>query len=109
MKFLYLIFYACLSLQFLDLETRSASLHPVHAFCRILCSNVLGLDRNLSNLTVASSRYHILLCYDTLVSDMHHVSELLVPGFDRTFLLCHRSMPQDPEMTADVRNGCRTY
>ena len=39
--------------------------------------------RTLNDLTVASSQYDILLCSETLVSDMHHVSELLVPGFGR--------------------------
>ena len=43
---------------------------------------------NLSDLTVASSQYDILLCSETLVSDMRHLSELLVPGFRRTVLLC---------------------
>ena len=43
-------------------------------------SNVRGLARNCSDLTVASSLYDILLCSETLVSDMHHVSELLVTG-----------------------------
>ena len=48
--------------------------------CRILCSNVRGLVGNLSDLTVASSRYDKLLCSETMVSDMRHVSDLLVPG-----------------------------
>ena len=42
---------------------------------------MLGLAGNLSDLTVTSSRYDILLCSDTLVSDMRNVSQLLVPGF----------------------------
>ena len=45
-----------------------------------LCSSVRGMAGNLSDLTVASSQYDILLCPETLVSDMRHV-ELLVPGF----------------------------
>ena len=36
---------------------------------------------NLSDLTVASSLYDILLCSETSVSDMRHVSEVLVPRF----------------------------
>ena len=55
MEFFYHILYACLSLRF--------------------------LAGNLSNLTVASSQYDISLCSETLVSDMLHVSELLVPRF----------------------------
>ena len=39
-------------------------------------------------LTVASSQYDILLCFETLVSDMRHVSEVLVPVFGRPVLLC---------------------
>ena len=53
---------------------------PVPAACRIFCSNVRGLAGNLSDLTVAASQYDILLCSETLVSDMRHVSELLVLG-----------------------------
>ena len=88
MDFLYLIFYGCLRLRFLDVETNPGPRRPVAAVCRILCSNVLGLSGNLSDLTVASSQYDILLCSETLVSDMRHVSEVLVPGFCRPVLLC---------------------
>ena len=41
---------------------------------------------NLSDPTVASSQSDILLCSDTLVSHMSHVSELLVP--DSVALSC---------------------
>ena len=57
---------------------------PVPAICRIFCSNVRGLAWNLTDLTVASSQYDILLCSEALVSDMRHVSELLVLGCIRT-------------------------
>ena len=62
------------------METNPGPRRPDPAVCRILCSNVRGQPGNLSDLTVASSRYDILLCSETLVSDMRHVSELLVPG-----------------------------
>ena len=83
MDFLYLIFYGCLRLRFLDVETNPGQRLPVPDICRILCSNVRGLAGNLSDLIVASSQYDILLCSETLVSDMRHVSEVLVPGFGR--------------------------
>ena len=79
--------YACLSLRFPDMETNPSSRRPVPTVCRLLCSNVRGLAANLSDLTVASSQYDILLCAETLVSDSRHVSELLVPGFGRPVLL----------------------
>ena len=41
--------------------------------------NVRDLAENLSDLTMESSRYDILLCPETFVSDMPHVWELLVP------------------------------
>ena len=41
---------------------------PVPTVYRLLCSNVRGLAGNLSDLTVASSRYDILLSSETLVS-----------------------------------------
>ena len=52
MEFLYLIFYPCLRLLFLDVETNPGSRPPVPAVCRILCSNVRGLAGNSSDLTV---------------------------------------------------------
>ena len=105
MDFLYLIFYACLRLRFLDVETNPGPRRPVHAVCRILCSNVQGLAGNHSDLTVASSRYDILLCSETLVSDMRHVSELLVLGFGRPVLLCQGKMPRARGMAACVPDG----
>ena len=87
MEYIYLIFYACLRHRFLDVETNPGARRPVPAVCRILSSNVRGQAGNLSDLTVASSQYDILFCFETLVSDMRHVSELLFPSFDRPVLL----------------------
>ena len=39
-------------------------------------------------LAYSSSQYDILLCSETLVSDMHHVSEMLFPSFCHPVLLC---------------------
>ena len=68
-------------------------------------SNVWVLARNLSDLTVASSQYDILLCSETLVSDMRYVSELLVPGFGHPVLLCWGRSPLAPGMVLYVRDG----
>ena len=78
---LHLKFYSCLRLQFPDFETNPGPRRPVAASCRILFSNVCGLSGSLSDLAVASSQYDILLCSETLVSDLLHLSELLIPGF----------------------------
>ena len=58
-----------------------------------------------SDLTVASSRYDILLCSETLVSDMRHVSKVLVPGFGRPVLLCRGKIPRTHGMAEYVRDG----
>ena len=89
---LYLIFHACLELRFPDVETNPGPRLPVPGTCRILCSNVRGLARNLSDVTVASSQYDLLLCSETLVSDRGHISELLLPVFGRPALLCRNGM-----------------
>ena len=105
MDFHYLIFYCCLRLRFLDVETNPGPRRPGPADCRILCSNVRDLAENLSDLTVTSSQYDILLCSETLVSDMRHVSEVLVPGFCSPVLLCRGEMPRARMMAAYVREG----
>ena len=83
MEFLYLIFYVCVRLLFLDVETNPVPRRPVPALCRILWSNVRGLALNLSDLFVASSRYDILLCSETFGLDTRHLSKLQVLGFGR--------------------------
>ena len=54
---------------------------------------------------MASSQFDVLLCSETLVSDMRHVSELLIPGFGRPVLLCRGSMTRARGMAAYVRDG----
>ena len=72
-------------------------------------SNVWGLARNLIDLTVISYQYDILFCSETLISDMRHMSELLVPGFGHTVLLCRGKMPRARGMAAYVRDGCGAF
>ena len=54
----------------------------------------------LFSSSTAITSYFLLLCSETLVSDMRHVSEVLVPGFCRPVLLCRG---QDASGTWD---GC---
>ena len=87
------------------METHPGPRRPVPAVCRILCSNVWGMAANLSDLTVALSQYDILLCSETLVSDIRHVSKVLVPGFCLPVVLCLGKMPRARGMAAYVRDG----
>ena len=100
MDFLYLIFYGCLRLWFLDLETNPGTHCPVPAVCGILCRNVRGLAGNLSDLTVSSSQYDMLFFSESMISDMHHMSELLVLGFGCPVLLCLGKLPRARRMAA---------
>ena len=105
MEFLYFIVHAFLRLRFLDMETNLGPQRPVPTVCRLLCRNVRGLAEHLSDPTVASSQNKIPLCSETLVSDMRHVFELLVPGFCRPVLLCRGRMPRARVMAAYVQDG----
>ena len=87
------------------METSPGLRRPVPAVCRLLCSNVWGLTGNLSDLTVALSRYDILLCSETLVSDMRHASELMVPGFGRPVMLYRGRVLRARGMAAYVRDS----
>ena len=86
------------------METNPGPWRPVPAVCRIFCSNVWGLAGTLSDPTVASYQYDILLCSETLVSDVRHVSELLVPRFGSP-VLCRGMMPLVRGMGAYVRDA----
>ena len=65
------------------METNPKLRGSVPAVCRILCSNVRELSKNVLDVTVVSSQYDLLLRSKTLVSDRRQMWELLVPGFSR--------------------------
>ena len=77
----------------------------VPGVCRILCSSVWSLSRNLSYLAELSSQNDLLLCFETLISYRRHISELLVNGFGRSVLFCRDMMPWARGMAAYVRDG----
>ena len=106
---IHLIFYACLELRFPDVETNPGHRRPVPGACIILGSNVRGCSRNLTDLTVASSQYDLLLCSETLVSDRRHMSELLLPGFGLPVLLCRDEMPRAHGLAVYVRDGSGAF
>ena len=85
--FIYPFSHACLRLRFLDVETNTGQRRPVPDVYRVLCSNVRGQAGNLRDLTVALFQYDTQLCSETLVQDIRHVSELLVPRFSRCLVV----------------------
>ena len=91
------------------METNPGPRRPVPEACRILCSNVRGLSWNLSDVTVASSQYDLVLCSETLVSARRHISEFLVPEFFGPILLCRDRVPRARGMAAYVREGYEAF
>ena len=84
----------------------AASCFQLPAVCRLLCSNVRGLGwkPQWDDHGVVS----ILLYSETLLSDIRHMSELLIFGFGRPVLLCRGWMPRAWRIwkfLAYVRNG----
>ena len=60
--------------------------------------------KNMLNDLIASSRqYDILLCSETLVSGMRHVSEVLIPGFKKPVLLQRNAIPRAQGMAVYIR------
>ena len=55
MDFLYLLFYGCLRLWFLDVETNPSPHRPVPVVCRILCTNTLQNTTDYAKLTLKVS------------------------------------------------------
>ena len=69
-------------------------------YVRLICCQIV---------LTASSNCCVLLCSETLVSDMRRVSELLVPGFGRPVLLRRGKMPRAQGMAAYVRDGYMAF
>ena len=102
----FLIFYGCLSLWFLDVETNPGPRRPVPDICRIPCSNMRGVAGNLSDLAVASSQYDILY---VVLRDVGLRYASSVEGAGSRFLspclVVSGKIPRGRGMAAYVRDG----
>ena len=67
--------------------------------CCLLYLNVQEFHGNLHELTVASKRFDILLCSETLVSSIKHYVKLFIPGFERPILLKFNEINRTQGMT----------
>ena len=91
-----------------DIETHPGPNRP--KYFNLLYSNIRGLHGNITDLSVASSKFDIICCSETLVSDMRHVSELLLPNFNKPLLLRRNALPRAQGMCIYTRvgfNACR--
>ena len=81
-----------------------ATRHSRHRQCRVMYANIRGLHKNISDLIAASSQYDVLLCSETLVSQMRHSSEVLIPGFKKPVLYKRDAIPRARGMAVYIRN-----
>ena len=73
--------------------------------CRILYANIRGLYKNLKDLTIASVNQDIIFCSETLVSNYRNSSELLIPNFNKPFLIKRVALPRARGMCVYIRSG----
>ena len=85
-----------------DIETNPG---PPKKPCRVMYNNIRGLHKNLKDLHVASKDFDIILCSETLVTKRRHISELLIPEFDRPKLFLQSSIPRARGLAVYVRSG----
>ena len=78
-------------------------------FCNILCSNIRGLHGNLNELSLLSSKYDIICCSETLVSDRRHLSELQIPNFKKPLLLLRNSRPRAQGLCIYTKVGYNAF
>lgn len=63
-------------------------------YCRLLFGNTRGLRGNSDEPSAASIKFGIICCAETLVSDMRHTSELLLPNVNKSLLVCRNPLPR---------------
>ena len=74
-----------------------------HRQCRMLYSNIRGLNANLNDLIGISRQYDILFCSETLVSNFRHSSELQIPGFKKPILFRRNAIQGAQGMATYIR------
>ena len=77
----FFLFYGCMKVRFPDVEENPGPGTQPCDKCRIMFSNINGLNGNLEDLAVAASGLDIVVCAETKVSGRRPVAELLILGF----------------------------
>ena len=71
----------------------------------ILYTNVRGLSANINDLRATSTKYDLILCSETIVSDFRHNSEIRIPHFNKPVHIRRNALPRARGMCAYVRSG----
>ena len=98
------LFYGCLKLRFPDVEFNPGP-RVAPQCCRVMCTNINGLHGNRDELTIAATKFDVVVCTETEVTGRRHVSELLLPGFKAPTLLLRGARPNGLGMALFVRSG----
>ena len=72
---------------------------------RLLYCNIRGLYGNFNDLAVASSKYDIILCSETLVSQLRSINEVLLPNFRKPYLIRRDAFPRARGLSVYIRKG----
>ena len=81
-----IFFYGWVKLQFSDVDVNPGP-RAVPQCCRVMLTNINVLHGNRDELAIAATKFGVVACADTKVSDRTHVSNLLLPGFKTQTLL----------------------
>ena len=73
--------------------------------CRMLYSNIRGLNANKNDLIAASRQFDIVFCSETLVSNFRSPKELLIPDYKEPHLLKRNQRERGQGMAAYIRKG----
>ena len=83
--------------------------HDAGRGARVLYANIRGLHANLTELGIVGSKFDVMVCAETKVSDRRHLSELRVPGFGCPQQRLRNSTPGAQGMALYVREGFRAF
>ena len=72
---------------------------------RLLYANIRGLHCNLSELSVASAGFDVIMCSETLVSNRRHLSEVRIAGFSGPQQRLLGSIPRARGSALYIREG----
>ena len=75
----------------------------------VVCANIRGLNRNLSDLFLIARSGDVSFCSETLVYSWCHIFELMVTGFGRPMQLLKGEVDRFRVLAVYVRGGISTY
>ena len=91
-----------------DVETNPGPRAPARN-ARVMYANILGLHKNIKELAIASKKFDVVCCSETLTSNRRNQVELLIPGFNKPILTHKGATPNARGMAVYIRSGYSAY